>query len=37
MSQEFAGKRVAVYARFSSQLQREASIEDQVRRCTAYA
>ncbi|MEO7735057.1 MAG: recombinase family protein, partial [Kofleriaceae bacterium] len=27
---------VAVYARFSSDLQREASIEDQVRRCRAF-
>jgi DNA invertase Pin-like site-specific DNA recombinase len=35
-SQEFAGKRVAIYARFSSQLQREASIDDQVRRCTSF-
>src|SRR5258708_6212580 len=34
--QEFAGKRVAIYARFSSQMQREASLDDQVRRCTAY-
>jgi DNA invertase Pin-like site-specific DNA recombinase len=34
--QEFGGKRVAVYARYSSQLQREASIEDQVRRCTQH-
>ncbi len=30
------GKRVALYARFSSSLQREASIGDQIRRCTAY-
>jgi DNA invertase Pin-like site-specific DNA recombinase len=32
----FAGKRVAIYARYSSQLQRESSIEDQVRRCVAF-
>jgi len=30
-----AGKRVAIYARFSSANQRDASIEDQVRRCRA--
>lgn len=30
------GKRVAVYARFSSDKQREASIDDQVRRCREY-
>jgi hypothetical protein len=29
--------RVAIYARFSSELQREASIEDQIRVCTALA
>lgn len=29
-------KRYAVYARFSSALQRDASIEDQVRRCTDF-
>ena len=29
--------RVAIYARFSSDLQREASIEDQVRVCTSLA
>jgi DNA invertase Pin-like site-specific DNA recombinase len=29
--------RAAIYARFSSELQREASIEDQIRVCTAYA
>jgi DNA invertase Pin-like site-specific DNA recombinase len=28
--------RVAIYARFSSELQREASIEDQTRVCMAY-
>ena len=28
--------RVAIYARFSSELQREASIEDQIRVCTVY-
>jgi site-specific DNA recombinase len=27
----------AIYARFSSDLEREASIEDQVRRCREYA
>jgi site-specific DNA recombinase len=31
-----AGKRVAIYARFSSLNQRETSLEDQVRRCTEY-
>lgn len=30
------GLRVAVYARYSSDSQREASIEDQVRRCREY-
>jgi len=34
--QSLAGKRVAIYARFSSQLQREASIDDQVRRCSQF-
>jgi DNA invertase Pin-like site-specific DNA recombinase len=29
--------RAAIYARFSSQMQREASIEDQLRECRAYA
>jgi DNA invertase Pin-like site-specific DNA recombinase len=29
--------RAAIYARFSSELQREASIEDQIRVCTALA
>ena len=29
--------RCAIYARFSSDLQRETSIEDQVRQCRAYA
>lgn len=32
----FAGLRVASYARYSSELQRAASIEDQQRRCTEY-
>lgn len=32
----FLGKRVAIYARYSSTLQKEASIEDQVRRCGEY-
>lgn len=31
-----AGKRVAIYARFSSENQRETSIVDQVRRCTQH-
>ena len=30
------GKRVAIYARYSSVNQREASIDDQVRRCTEF-
>ncbi len=29
--------RAAVYARYSSDKQRESSIEDQVRNCTAFA
>ena len=29
--------RCAIYARFSSDLQRETSIEDQVRQCRKYA
>lgn len=33
---DFKGKRVAIYARYSSANQREASIEDQVRRCTEF-
>jgi DNA invertase Pin-like site-specific DNA recombinase len=33
---QLRGKRVAIYARYSSHLQREASIEDQVRRCSEY-
>jgi len=32
----FSGMNVAVYARYSSDLQRPASIEDQVRRCKEY-
>jgi len=32
----FQGQRVAIYARFSSSLQREASIDDQVRRCRDF-
>lgn len=32
----FQGQRVAIYARFSSSLQREASIDDQVRRCREF-
>src|SRR5882724_4834443 len=31
-----AGLRVAIYARYSSASQRDASIDDQVRRCTEY-
>tara|TARA_R110001592_G_scaffold363384_1_gene686780 strand:+ start:22271 stop:24064 length:1794 start_codon:yes stop_codon:yes gene_type:complete len=30
-------KKVALYARYSSDLQTDASIEDQIRTCTAYA
>lgn len=37
MSTNLAGKRCAIYARFSSTMQRESSIEDQVRRCRDYA
>jgi site-specific DNA recombinase len=36
MSVAFASKRVAIYARYSSSLQNERSIEDQVRRCTEH-
>lgn len=36
MEQELAGLRCAVYARYSSEGQREASIDDQVRRCRQY-
>lgn len=32
----FPGKRVAIYARYSSTLQSEASIDDQVRRCNEF-
>jgi site-specific DNA recombinase len=35
-SKELLGLRVAVYARFSSEGQREASIEDQLRRCHEF-
>jgi site-specific DNA recombinase len=35
-SEEFAGLTIAIYARFSSDSQSEASIEDQVRRCGEY-
>ncbi len=31
-----SGLNVAIYARYSSDLQRPASIDDQVRRCSAY-
>ena len=34
---ELEGLTIAIYARFSSDGQREASIDDQVRRCEAYA
>src|SRR5262249_36225677 len=30
-------RRCAIYARYSSDLQRETSIEDQIRRCREYA
>lgn len=33
---ELRGKRIAIYARYRSQMQREASIEDQVRRCSEH-
>lgn len=36
MSAALAGKRVAIYARYSSALQNERSIEDQVQRCVEY-
>ncbi|MBI3202035.1 MAG: recombinase family protein [Myxococcales bacterium] len=36
MTTSLAGKRVAVYARYSSTLQSETSIEDQVTRCAAF-
>lgn len=36
-SNSLAGKRVAIYARYSSSLQKETSIEDQVRRCRTFA
>jgi len=32
----FLGSNVAIYARYSSDLQRPASIDDQVRRCSAF-
>ena len=34
--QRFQGKRVAIYARYSSNMQRETSIEDQLRCCTEF-
>jgi len=37
MGTDLAGKKCAIYARFSSAMQRESSIEDQVRRCRDYA
>ncbi len=36
-STDLVGQRIAIYARFSSEGQREASIDDQVRQCTAFA
>src|SRR5262245_49774586 len=36
MNTDFRGRRIAIYARYSSVLQRESSIEDQVRRCTDF-
>jgi hypothetical protein len=36
MKADFA-MRVAVYARYSSEHQREASIDDQIRNCEQYA
>jgi DNA invertase Pin-like site-specific DNA recombinase len=36
MNAGFASKRVAIYARYSSSLQNERSIEDQVRRCAEH-
>ena len=36
MTGRLAAKRVALYARFSSDNQREASIDDQLRRCREY-
>jgi site-specific DNA recombinase len=35
--QDLVGQRIAIYARFSSEGQRDASIDDQVRRCRAFA
>jgi len=35
--QDLLGQRIAIYARFSSEGQRDASIDDQVRRCRAFA
>jgi DNA invertase Pin-like site-specific DNA recombinase len=36
-STDLVGQRIAIYARFSSEGQREASIDDQVRRCSGFA
>ena len=36
MRDQLAGLRIAVYARYSSDRQRETSIEDQVQRCKEY-
>jgi site-specific DNA recombinase len=35
-SEELVGQRIAIYARFSSEGQRESSIEDQVHRCREF-
>src|SRR4051812_29576189 len=35
-SSELNGLAIAIYARFSSENQRDASIEEQVNRCTAW-
>ena len=37
MKGKLAGKRVAAYARYSSAMQNETSIDDQIRRCRSYA
>jgi DNA invertase Pin-like site-specific DNA recombinase len=36
VTQNLTGLRVAIYARYSSDNQREASIDDQVRRCRVH-
>jgi site-specific DNA recombinase len=35
--EDWSGKRIAIYARYSSDQQRESSLEDQVRRATEFA